>query len=220
MQATSHAPQHGRGHIPSPWHAPQLPGSHTKDGVLPHPTTGLTIRVLKTEQEQTAIADLRRLAAFGVEDDLGLDLACFEKVRDNIGIVTAIHLDERPIATIRFVPTGRGLTAAERLHTHRCAGAAAFGDHSWEVGRIIMAPENRDPALLRRCLGLALTALLELERPQHLHASVTLPMARLWRHFGMKTAATVCGVSGARYALVEGEVGKIATILQVPSLSH
>lgn len=178
------------------------------------------MRVLRTPQEQSAIANLRRLAAFGVEGDLELELASFEAMRDEIGIVTAIYLDDRLIATMRSVPTGHGLTAAERLHKDRSVGIAAFGRHSWEVGRIIMAPEDRDPALLPRCLGLGLTALLKHERPQHLHASVTLPMARLWHRFGMRTAATMEGISGTRYALVEGEVGEISTILQVPFLSH
>lgn len=195
-------------------------GLQSKTWALPQRAPGLTIRVLKTPQQQSAIADLRRLAAFGVERDLELELASFETMRDEIGIVTAIYLDERVIATIRFVPTGHGMTAAERLHKNRSVGIAAFGRHSWEVGRIIMAPEDRDPALLPRCLGLALTELLKQERPQHLHASVTLPMARLWRRFGMRTAATVEGVSGARYALVEGEVEAISTSLQVPFISH
>lgn len=168
--------------------------------------------------ERSAISGLRKLAAFGVERDLELELAPLEKARDEIGIVTAVYKNQRLIATTRFVPTGYGLTAAERLRQIHSVGMQSFGRHSWEVGRIIMAPEDRDPALLPRCLGLALTSLQNLEEPHHLHASTTLPMARLWRRFGMRTVATMCGGSGERYALVEGEVEDIAAILHVPEI--
>lgn len=220
MQTHAHAVQHGLRQIQPAWPAPRLPGVQTTEPPLPRHRSGLNIRVLRTEEERSSIADLRRLAAFGVEKDLGLELAAFENVRDAIGIVTAIYLDERLVATIRFVPTGHGMTAAERLQKNRSLGACSFGSHSWEVGRIIMAPEDRGPVLLARCLGLALAELLKREQPQHLHASVTLSMARLWRRFGMTTVATVDGTSGAQYALVEGKVDEIAAILQVPSASH
>ncbi len=220
MQATAQATHNNLPSFQSLWPAPRLHGLRSTEALLSPQPTGLSIQVLKTEQQRMGIASLRQLAAFGVESDLGLELASFEKVRDEIGIVTAIYRDEKLIATIRFVPTGYGITAAERLRTHRSVGASTFGSHSWEVGRIIMAPEDRDPALLPRCLRLGLTELLKQVRPKYLHASVTLPMARLWRRFGMQTAATVSGVSGARYALVEGDVGEIAATLHVSSTSH
>lgn len=213
-RASQVSPRHAQRSKP----ASRLHGFQRPDLPSSPVASGLSVRVLRTEIERYAIAGLRKLAAFGVEKDLELELAPLEKARDEIGIVTAVYQNQRVIATTRFVPTGYGMTAAERLQKTHSVRTQSFGCHSWEVGRIIMAPEDRDPALLPRCLGLALTSLQKLEDPRHLHASTTLPMARLWRRFGMQTAAVMHGGSGQRYALVEGDVKVVAAILQVPDI--
>jgi predicted GNAT family N-acyltransferase len=180
---------------------------------------GLISRVLKSADERRDIAELRKLAAFGVEKDLGLDLTHLEDARDELGIVTAVYRDQRVIATIRLVPAGHGLTAAERMRSRLDGGDAILAHNSWEIGRIIMAPEDRDPALLPQCLGLTLSMLLQhyLKDAQHFHASTTLAMARLWRRFGMTTALTTQGASGMQYALVHGHVAEVARMLQIPA---
>ena len=177
---------------------------------------GLSVRVLKTEEDRRAIAGLRSLAALGAEMDMGLGLAAFEGARDDCAHVMAISRDDEVIATIRMVPVGHGLTGAEKV----CHGLACdddiLGDHSWEIGRIIMPPEDRDPKLLQRCLALALSKLLQIEEARHFHATATLQMARLWRRFGMTTAFPIHGASGKQYALVHGDVSNVARILKVP----
>jgi predicted GNAT family N-acyltransferase len=216
MQATTHLSPLNIGC--SQW---PLPAIELRDTCRTHQVSALdesrlSVRVLGTDEDRRAIAELRMLAAFGVESDLELELAPLEKARDEIGMVTAISRGQKVIATTRCVPTGYGMTAAERLQRIFGIGTQTFGRHSWEVGRIIMKPEERNPALLSLCLRLALTELLKQESPLHLHASTTLPMARLWRRFGMKTAATIQGASGECYALVEGDVAKLAAALDVP----
>ncbi|MBL0427572.1 hypothetical protein [Ramlibacter alkalitolerans] len=176
---------------------------------------GLRLRVLRTAQEREAIAGLRRHAAFRVEQDLGLGLQPFEQIRDEMGLVTAVYRDERPLATLRFVPTGQGLTGAERLLEKMPFDASILGAGSWEVGRVIMEPEDRAPDLLLECLTVTLKDLMQMEDVRHFHATTTLAMARLWRRVGLHTVVTATGESGGRYALVHGRVEDVAAALHL-----
>jgi hypothetical protein len=180
------------------------------------PSAGLRLQVLRTAEERELIAGLRRHAAFGVEQDLGLGLKSFEQTRDELGVVAAISRESRPLATLRFVPTGHGLTGAERLQEKIAFDASILGEGSWEVGRVIMEPEDRHPDLLLECLTVTLRELMLLEDVRHFHATTTLAMARLWRRVGMRTVFTATGTSGARYALVHGRVADVAAALHLP----
>lgn len=174
----------------------------------------LRFQVLRTAKERQAIAALRRHAAFGVEQDLGLGLVPFEQKRDEIGLVTAVSRGAQPIATLRVVPTGQRLTGAERLLDTNDFDDAILGKGSWEVGRVIMEPEDRHPDLLVQCLALMLEEVMQLEDVRHFHATTTLAMARLWRRVGMRTVVTTTGASGTRYSLVHGTVDAVASALQ------
>jgi hypothetical protein len=176
---------------------------------------GLAMRVLRTAREREAIAGLRRHAAFRVEQDLGLGLKPFEQTRDELGVVTAVYRDSGLLATFRFVPTGHGLTGAERLLQKYSFDAGILGEGSWEVGRAIMEPEDRHPDLLLECMAVTLEQLIRMEHVRHFHATTTLAMARLWRRIGTRTVLTATGESGARYALVHGRVEDVATALRL-----
>lgn len=179
------------------------------------PASELTLRVLRTPDQRRAIAGLRKLAAFGVEQDLGLGLTALEQVRDEVGLVIAVYREARVVATLRFVPTGHQLTGAERLARSVEFDTRFLGTGSWEVGRVIMAPEDRHPELLLQCLTLTLKELMRTQDVRHFHATTTLPMARLWRRVGMRSVLTTEGASGARYALVHGGVLDVAAALGV-----
>jgi hypothetical protein len=207
--------------FPSPRHAEWLqePLMLPLAGIDPDqacPAAGLRLRVLRTAEERLLIAGLRRHAAFGVEQDLGLGLKPFEQTRDEMGLVTAVYRENRPLATLRFVPTGRGLTGAERLQQKISFDPSILGEGSWEVGRVIMEPEDRHPELLLECLKVTLEELMQMEDVRHFHATTTLAMARLWRRVGMRTVFTAIGASGARYALVHGRVEDVAGALRLP----
>jgi hypothetical protein len=180
------------------------------------PSAGLRLRVLRTAGERQLIAGLRRHAAFGVEQDLGLGLKPFEQTRDELGLVTAVYREQRALATLRFVPTGHGLTGAERLLEKFSFDASILGEGSWEVGRVIMEPEDRHPDLLLECLTVTLRELMLLEDVRHFHATTTPAMARLWRRVNMRTVVTATGTSGARYSLVHGRVEDVAAALHLP----
>lgn len=173
----------------------------------------LRFGVLRTAKERQAIASLRRHAAFGVEQDLGLGLVPFEQKRDEIGLVTAVFRGGPAIATLRVVPTGQRLTGAERLLDTNDFDASILGKGSWEVGRVIMEPEDRHPELLQQCLALMLDEVMQLEDVRHFHATTTMAMARLWRRVGMRTVMTTTGASGTRYCLVHGTVDAVAAAL-------
>lgn len=179
----------------------------------------LQVRILRTALERQAIARLRRHAAFGVENDLGLGLQPFEQTRDEVGLLMAVYRDDdRPIATLRLVPTGYGLTGAERLADKPDVQVdrSILGQGSWEVGRVIMEPEDRHPELLLECLSSMLDEVMQIEDVRHFHATATLPMARLWRRVGMRTVVNTAGASGTRYCLVHGRVQDVMTALQMP----
>jgi hypothetical protein len=176
---------------------------------------GLRLEVLRSAHQREAIAGLRRHAAFRVEQDLGLGLKDSEQTRDEIGLVTAVYREQRPLATLRFVPTGLGLTGAERLQEKVPFDSSILGEGSWEVGRVIMEPEDRRPDLLLECLTVTLEELMQIEDVRHFHATTTLPMARLWRRVGLHTVITATGESGARYALVHGRVEDVAAALHL-----
>ena len=119
---------------------------------------------MRTPAERLVVADLRKYSASAVEDDLGLELGPAESQRDEAGMVAAISNGLRIIATIRFVPSGQGLTGAERLKDGVGPDSRFLGPGGWEVGRLIVAPEDRDPELLSRCLALGADRVGQIER--------------------------------------------------------
>ncbi|TFZ00920.1 hypothetical protein EZ313_21040 [Ramlibacter henchirensis] len=174
----------------------------------------LSIRVLHTPEERMEIAHLRQHADFRSEYELDPGLAAFESVKDALGIVMAISLDDEVIATIRFIPTGHGVTLTERFWPDLITQPAILGSTSWEVGRLVMAPEHRRADLLPRCMSMALVELLQLVKVDHMHASCLTAMTRLYRRFGFGTHA-VRSKGGKHCALIHGTVAEVAKALKV-----
>lgn len=187
------------------------------DFQMPELEQRMHVRVLRTAREREQLAGLRKHAPMGVEDDLGAGLMPFEGKRDEVGLVTAMYRGTKLVATLRFVPAGLGLTAAERLAGG--IGEAAtriLGPGSWEIGRLIVAPEERSPEQLERCLTLALEALMEEREVERFYAIATPVMARLWRRWGMRPVAPLRGASGREFVLVSGLMSAAAAALNVP----
>jgi hypothetical protein len=193
------------------------PAVETQSAPIAHEP--LRLRILRTAEERMEIAELRKLAALGVEQDLRLGLASMEQSRDDMGLVAVICSGARILATLRFVPAGHGLTGAERLFEKERFDSEILAGGSWEIGRLIMAPADRNPEILLRCMRAAFHELLKMQNVRRFHATTTLAMARLWRRFGMRTVFTRVGDSGTRYALVYGSVGDVANAMGV-ALAH
>ena len=180
-------------------------------------TGELNIRILKTPRERRAISELRKHAAFSVERDLGVNLASAEAARDDLGIVAAVYRRTKLIATMRVVPVGQRLTAIENLPADLLGDERLLDRDCWEIGRTIMAVDDRSPELLMRCMVLAFRKLIELEEVSHLHATTTRPLARLWRRFGFQQAAAVEGASGEQYVVIHATKHDVAAALREPA---
>ena len=168
----------------------------------PHEKSELSIRILRTAEQRSTIGKLREQAAFSVEKDLGVNLAWAESIRDELGIVAAFYRGSRLFATMRVVPVGHRLTAIENLSADILIDKQVLGQNSWEIGRTVMASEDRDPDLLSQCMVLAFCKLIELEEVDHLQATTTRSLARLWRRFGFEPVAMAQGASGERYVVI------------------
>ncbi|MDR7093697.1 N-acyl amino acid synthase FeeM domain-containing protein [Hydrogenophaga laconesensis] len=185
--------------------------------------TGLSIRVLETVAERSVIADLRKYAPIEAERDLDAGVVALEEFKDGIGLVMAISKRQEVIATIRLIPYGLGVTLAEKTWCDVTRMKAGFGVNSWEVGRLIVAPEHRSEELLRQCLSLALRELVSrASNAEHLHASCSPLMARLYRRIGFHTEKIIQGDNGLQHALVHADVRDVAQALGIslPALAE
>jgi predicted GNAT family N-acyltransferase len=196
----------------------RLHGFQRAEPVSPAPASGLSIRVLKTVAERSAIAELRQYAPMDAERDLDAGAADLEELKDSLGVVVAVYRDDEAIATIRAIPSGHGVTLAEKSWCDVTQAKEEFGARSWEVGRLIVAPEHRSAELLRQCIVLALRELIRASDAEYLHASCSPLMARLYRRFGFATEKIVQGEHGLQHALVHARVSDVARALRPSSI--
>ena len=173
--------------------------------------------VLVNASQRRLVTHLRQQADVQTEYEVDPGMAALEDVKDDLGVVVAIMRSGEPIGTMRFVPAGHGVTLTERFWGHASAGTVLVGPDSWEVGRLIMAPEHRNAELLPRCMTLAFLELMQNATVQHLHASCHMRMTRLFRRFGFKIHTTCTTGSGKDCALIHGEVNAVANALKVAS---
>lgn len=199
--------------FPTPW----------STGPLPWQAPGeLSATVLSTATDRRLVSHLRQQADVTTEYEVDPGLASLEEFKDELGVVLAIMKSGEPIGTIRFIPAGHGVTLTERMWAHASAGTVLVGPDSWEVGRLIMAPEHRNADLLPLCMKLSFIELLQNADVQHFHASCHMKMTRLFRRFGFKIHTTATTGSGKDCALIHGEVLSVAEALKVnvPSLAR
>ncbi|QIM53969.1 hypothetical protein [Hydrogenophaga crocea] len=174
-------------------------------------------RTLRTPEQRTSIAELRKLSASAVEEDLRLGLGHVDIVRDQIGMVFAYEREGRVVATLRFVPSGHGLTGLERLAGRVKLPLGIVAPGSWEVGRVVVAPEARHPDLLGQCFSLALVEIVRAQNARRFYAIATPLIARLWRRYGMQETAAIRGVSGKEYKIMQGRPVDVGAALHMPA---
>jgi predicted GNAT family N-acyltransferase len=182
--------------------------------VPPVPPPPLAVAVLHTPEERQEIAHLRQWADFRSEYEVDPGMAALDTVKDALGLVMAFRLAGETIATMRFMPTGHGVTLTERWWGSFITEPGLLGRRSWEVGRLVMAPEHRRADLLPRCMTAALVALLEHADVEHMHASCHMAMTRLYRRFGFGIHAQRQH-AGMDCALIHGRVADVARCLKV-----
>lgn len=101
---------------------------------------------------------------------------------------------------------------------HAGADAPAMGAGDWEVGRLVLAPAYRtDVDALRHCLNIALKHACAEARVDHLFATCTHVLSRLYRRFGFAVVAREVPLPGTQkaYTLIRGGSADIAA-----GLSH
>ncbi len=102
----------------------------------------------------------------------------------------------------------QGLAPCEAVLERQSLLAGAYYEGSWEVGRLVLAPQYRaGPEALKRCLFLALVYLVRNTDIQNLFASCTPLLGRLYRRFGFTVLVKdACEGSGESYSLIHGSV--------------
>lgn len=83
-----------------------------------------------------------------------------------------------------------------------------YYEGSWEVGRLVLAPQYRaGPEALKRCLFLTLVYLVRTTDIQNIFASCTPLLGRLYRRFGFSVLVKdACEGSEESYSLIHGSV--------------
>lgn len=120
------------------------------------------------------------------------------------------------IGTIRVVPMQRGLTLTETLLGQSNELLPVRPPGSWEVGRLVLAPEYRsDAESLKRCLYLSLSYLCRHADAQNLYASCSHVLSRLYRRFGFSAFAKDVVLNGTQksYTLIHGHAAQVLEAL-------
>lgn len=131
-------------------------------------------------------------------------------------------LDGEWIGTIRIVPLGYQLTLTETLLPHAGGEVPAIRPGDWEVGRLVLAPEYRtDVDALRHCLQMALQYACRATHVDHLFATCTHVLGRLYRRFGFEVVARDVPLPGTPkvYTLIRGSAPIVAAGLSVQAAS-
>ena len=89
------------------------------------------------------------------------------------------------IGTIRLIPMDRGLAPCEAILQRQSLLGAEYYESSWEVGRLVIAPQYRSGAeTLKRCLFLTLLFLVRTTSIQNGFAMCHPALSRLYRRCG------------------------------------
>lgn len=102
----------------------------------------------------------------------------------------------------------RGLAPCETVLQGQSLVPAHYYHASWEVGRLVLAPQFRTgPEALKRCLFLALLYLVRNTEIANLFASCSPVLGRLYRRCGFSVLVkNVCEDATETYSLIHGDV--------------
>lgn len=96
---------------------------------------------------------------------------------------------------------------------HAGPEAPAIRPGDWEVGRLVLAPAYRtDVDALRHCLRASLDYAFRSARVEHLYATCTHVLSRLYRRFGFAQVAREVPLVGTpkTYTLIRGTAVAVA----------
>ncbi len=109
----------------------------------------------------------------------------------------------------------RGLAPCEDLLQGQSLVPADFYEGSWEVGRLVLAPEYRTgPEALRRCLFLTLMHLVRTTDIRNVFAVCSPLLSRLYRRFGCSVIVKdICEGPAEKLSLIHGKVSTVLLAL-------
>jgi hypothetical protein len=109
----------------------------------------------------------------------------------------------------------QGLAPCEAILQRQSLLPADFYKASWEVGRLVLAPEYRSgPEALKRCLFLTLLYLVRTREIKNLFATCTPVLSRLYRRFGFSVIEkNACEETTGSFSLIHGAVPAVLLAL-------
>ena len=132
-----------------------------------------------------------------------------------MGFVGAFECAGEFVGTIRFLPMGLGLAPCEALLRRQPDFAIEDYEDSWEVGRLVHAPQYRSaPEALKQYLFLTFMCLARDTPAKNFFASCSPLLSRLYRRFGFSVLVRdACGNSGGAYSLIHGRLPEVLLAL-------
>jgi hypothetical protein len=112
------------------------------------------------------------------------------------------------IGSIRLIPMNQGLAPCEKMLQRQSLLPAHCYESSWEVGRLVLAPQYRSsPEALKRCLFLTLLYLVRTCDIENLFATCSPLLGRLYRRFGFSVIVKdACEGTAESFSLIHGPV--------------
>jgi hypothetical protein len=131
-----------------------------------------------------------------------------------LGFVGAFTRFGEYIGTIRYLPMNQGLAPCDKLARQHAIPEKLL-EESWEVGRLVLAPQYRSGFdSLKRLLFLSFVDVLDEHRVDNLLASCTPVLSRLYRRFGFSVLVKdACEDAQGSYSLIHGHVPDVLRAL-------
>lgn len=133
-----------------------------------------------------------------------------------LSLVFAFELDDRIIGTIRMTPAIHDITLTEKLLAGVAPDFRERWPGAWDAGRLVLLPEYRaGQEVLRRCLHLITTYLIQYTDCQTLVGSCIHVLGRLYRRIGFTLVAQNVPLEGTNksYTLIQGPLTRVHTAL-------
>jgi len=109
----------------------------------------------------------------------------------------------------------RGLAPCEKVLEQHALLPADFYEASWEVGRLVLAPQYRTgPEALKRCLFLTLVHLIRTTNINNVFAVCSPLLSRLYRRFGCTVIVKdACEGADGTLSIIHGRVSDVLVAL-------
>lgn len=144
--------------------------------------TSIQVRRILDEPSLQSLRDFRGSHMNMLESERN-DFLQLESIRDHSGLVFAFEKQNQLIGTVRLLPTGEGLTFMENLFPRESLDFLEDYNNTWEIGRLVLAPDQRGMSILSDCLQGLSNWLWENSPVDQIFAVAEPALVRLYRKF-------------------------------------